>query len=197
MREDMLSTNRDLLNRFRRGEKDALVAVWRAYLPLIHSMARRGFGPYPGWRDIADIEDTVAATFVVAFEEACRLRYDGVTPFGSFLLGIGRNVMRRQMKKRGREPIVSPDSTTLATEPEESPENLLINAEQKALLARFPETLSDQERAVFLAYHRMGLSEEDVARTLEITRYLTRKLLHRAQRCFKRYLSRHGLGGNK
>jgi len=80
MEADLLSTDRSLLERFRRGEKEALMLVWQSYYPMVEGMARRGFGPWRGFSCIADIEDAVSATFLAAFEEGCRLRYDGLTP---------------------------------------------------------------------------------------------------------------------
>jgi len=195
MDADLLSTDRALLARFRNGEREALVAVWQAYFPLVVSLARRGFGPYSGFRSPSDVDDAVAATFAAAFEEGSRLRYDGVTPFGSFLLGIGRNVMRRQMKKVAREPVYEGDLATRERSHVHTPEERLLRAEERELLSRFPETLSKPEQTIFHGYYRDGLSEERLAVVTGRTRYRVRKLLGRVQRAFLRYVREHGLEG--
>jgi RNA polymerase sigma factor (sigma-70 family) len=194
MVEDLLSNNRSLLARFRKGEEEAMVAVWNAYLPLVASLAHRGFGSYPGLRSPADVDDLIAATFLAAFETSCRERYDGLTPYGSFLLGIARNLLRRSLKLRAREPVVEPggefhDPGVLQCTPEES----LLREEEIAAMQRFPATLDSAEREVWLGYHRDGLSEEALAVELKCTRHRVRKTLKRAERKFRRYVRELGM----
>jgi RNA polymerase sigma factor (sigma-70 family) len=193
MEADLLSNDKNLLARFRQGEREAMMLVWNHYFPLVHGLACRGFGPYRGFRSACDIEDAVSATFTAAFEEGCRLRYDGIIPYGSFLLGIGRNVMRRQMKKAAREPAIEPTPAQESSADDLTPEDLLLSAEEQALLSRFPGTLSEQEREVFLGHYRDGLSEERLAVHLGRTRHSVRKGLHRVSRAFRRFLRDSGL----
>jgi len=193
METDLLSSNEALLKRFRKGDKETLVLVWQAYYPLVLSVARKGFGPYRGFTSSSDIEDAISATFLAAFEERARLRYDGMTPYGSYLIGIGRNVMRRQMKKAAREPVLRPDAYRDEQTGELGPEEQILSREQNELLARFPSTLSDIEREVLQGYFRDGLSEERLAAATGRTRYRVRKTLHRVERKLKKYLRHYGL----
>lgn len=193
MDADLLTSNRALLDRFRRGDKEALVLVWQHYYPLVHSMARRGFGPYRGFQSHADIEDAISATFLAAFEENCRVRYDGVTPFGSFLLGIGRNTMRRQMLKAAREPVHDPHTRKEEQTSDPDPEAQFLSMEQSRVLAAFLATLTEDERAAFGGYYKDGFSEEKLAVVMGRTRYRVRKTLHKVERKLKKYLKHHGL----
>jgi RNA polymerase sigma factor (sigma-70 family) len=194
MVEDLLSNNRSLLARFRKGEEEAMVAVWNAYCPLIASLAHRGFGSYPGLRSPADVDDLIAATFLAAFETSCRERYDGLTPYGSFVLGIARNLLRRSLKRRVREPVVEPGEDYLQLGPPQStPEESLLREEEIAAMQRFPATLDSAEREVWLGYHRDGLSEEALAAELKCTRHRARKTLKRAERKFRRYVRDLGM----
>ncbi len=194
MVEDLLSNNRSLLARFRKGDEEAMVAVWNAYCPLVASLAHRGFGSYPGLRSPADVDDLIAATFVAAFETSCRERYDGLTPYGSFLLGIARNLLRRTLKLRAREPVVEPshDYHDLGL-PQATPEESLLRQEEIEAMQRFPATLDTDERKVWLGYHRDGLSEEALALKLGCTRHRARKRLKRAERRFRRYVRDLGI----
>ncbi|MBM4372453.1 MAG: sigma-70 family RNA polymerase sigma factor [Deltaproteobacteria bacterium] len=169
------------------------MAVWKHYFPLVRSLACRGFGPYRGFSSPSDVEDAVSATFAAAFEQGCRMRYDGVIPYGSFLLGIGRNVMRRQMKKAAREPVADLDCRTEADEGAPSPEEQLLSLEEKEVLGRFRTTLEAHEREVYEGHFRDGLSEERLAHHLGRTRHTVRKTLHRVMRRFRRYLRENGL----
>lgn len=188
MEADLLSQDRALLERFRKGERTALMQVWQNYHPLIEGLARRGFGPWRGFTRAIDIEDAVSSTFAAAFEESCRLRYDGLTPYSAFLLGIARNVMRRQIKKETREESLDPLTSLELKEDAPTPEEQLLSREETEILARFCKTLDEDEAWVFHGYYRDGLSEERLASSSGRTRYRVRKLLHKVQRKLKRYL---------
>lgn len=194
MVEDLLSNDRRLLARFRDGEEEAMVVVWNAYCPLVASLAHRGFGSWPGLRSPADVDDLIASTFLAAFESSCRQRYDGLTPYGSFLLGIARNLLRRSLQRRSREPVVevATDYQGHGDSPA-TPEEDLLRREEVAVMRRFPATLEPDERAAWLGYHQEGLSEEALAVKLGCTRHRLRKRLKRAERAFRRYVRDHGL----
>lgn len=194
MVEDLLSNDRSLLVRFREGDEKAMVAVWNAYCPLVASLAHRGFGTYPGLRSPADVDDLIAATFLAAFESSCRQRYDGLTPYGAFLLGIARNLLRRSLKKRAREPVVEPGRVDLGQgQSPATPEENLLRREEVEVMRRFPATLDPDERAAWLGYHSEGLSEEALAGKLGCTRHRLRKWLKKAERHFRRYVRDHGI----
>ncbi len=194
MVEDLLSNDRRLLARFREGEEEAMVAVWNAYCPLVASLAHRGFGSWPGLRSPADVDDLIASTFLAAFESSCRQRYDGLTPYGSFLLGIARNLLRRSLRRRSREPVVELGGNYEGeAEGDGSPEESLLRQEEIEVMRRFPATLDVDQRAAWLGYHREGLSEEALAVKLGCTRHRLRKRLKRAEGLFRRYVRDHGL----
>lgn len=193
MKADLLSNDRQLLIAFRRGEQEALMRVWQEYFPHVEGLARRGFGPYRGFASITDIEDAVSASFAAAFEERCRMGYDGLTPYGSYLLGISRNVMRRLMKKVAREPVREPGAYESEVTGEPTPEEQVISAQERELLARFSQVLTADEVAVFRGYYADGLSEERLAAHLGRTRYRVRKLMGKVERKFRKYLRSHGL----
>lgn len=50
----------------------------------------------------ADIEELLQDTFVRAFSEAARSGYDGVRPFGAYLVGIAKNLAIDRARRRGR-----------------------------------------------------------------------------------------------
>ena len=193
MGTDLLSTDRSLLELFRQGDREAMMTVWNHYYPLIRSQACRGFSGMTGFTSAADVDDAVSATFLAAFQERARLSYDGVTPYGAFLLGVGRNVMRRLSRKVAREPVRDPLSYEMTAGGSASPEEQYLSAEQRDVLGRFPGTLSEGEQKVFFGYYRDGLSEEKLAVVVGRTRYRVRKELARVEKLMKRYLARHGL----
>ena len=76
-----------LLERFRRGSRDAMEAVYWAYAPRVELWVRRGFRikygvRVPGVRS-DDLEDLVQEIFAKAFSDKARLSFDGaVRGFG-------------------------------------------------------------------------------------------------------------------
>lgn len=194
MKDDLLSSNRDLLQRFRRGESAALAETWKWYRPMVRTLAVNGFGDFKGFKSTFDLDDAVAATFAAAFEERSRLAYDGITPFSKYLFGIGRNVMRRLWLAQVREPTFELDSAK-ATDGTSfhTPEEELITKQQQELLKNFSKTLDGLEIDVFQGYFGSGLSEEKLANRLGITRHAVRKQLVRLFKKMRRFVRDVGL----
>jgi RNA polymerase sigma factor (sigma-70 family) len=170
------------------------MAVWQHYYPMVRALAVRMRTGMTGQASPADVEDAVSSTFLSAFEQGSRLSYDGVTPYGAFLLGIGRNVMRRQVRKDCREPVFEPTVADLDPDPSSSPEETFLGREQTAVLARFADGLAPEERDVFFGYYRDGLSEETLSAALCRTRYRVRKTLARVEKRLRRFLAERGFG---
>src|SRR5690606_21160993 len=77
MSDDLLRDDAVCREAFRRGERWAMEAVYRRYLPLIHTVVSRGFSGFRGFFDPVQRDDAVQAIFAAAFEERARLAYDG------------------------------------------------------------------------------------------------------------------------
>jgi RNA polymerase sigma factor (sigma-70 family) len=193
MKPDLLTNDPDLLGRFREGERDAMVAVWNFYYPAVVSLARRGFEGTPGFRHQADVEDAVSATFLAALQERARLSYDGITPYGAYLLGVGKNVMRRLARKAYREPVWEIDDDSKLCASEATPEQHVLRREKREVLERFETCLEPPQLDVFSGYYKRGLSEEKLAAELGKTRHSVRKTLHKVQRMMRRYLAKNDI----
>lgn len=190
---DLLCNDRTLLQQFREGRREALMAVWQHYYPLVRSLAVRGSTGHRGFSSPADVDDAISATFLAAFQESARLSYDGITPYGAFLVGIGRNVMRRIAFKNAREPVLEPCVAEMDQTADPSPEQDFLSREESAVLARFQDGLTPEERDVLCGYYRDGLSEERLAEGLCRTRYQVRKTLARVEKRLRIFLRRHGM----
>lgn len=193
MKPDLLTNDPDLLRRFREGERDAMVAVWNFYYPIVVSLACRGFEGTPGFRHQADVEDAVSATFLAALQERARLSYDGITPYGAYLLGVGKNVMRRLARKAYREPVWEVDEERQGSGSDVTPEAHVLRREKREVLERFETCLDPQQLDVFSGYYKRGLSEEKLATELGKTRHKVRKTLHKVQRMMRRYLAENDI----
>jgi len=110
----LLIERRELLDRFKRGERRALEEVYRHYAPEVAAFLQRGFTFSSGGRALRfggyaqpfDLDNALQETFVRAFKESARVGYDGLHPFKSYLLAIARNLVLDEF--RNREVAMSP-----------------------------------------------------------------------------------------
>ncbi|MCA1664484.1 MAG: sigma-70 family RNA polymerase sigma factor [Myxococcales bacterium] len=110
----LLIERRELLDRFKRGERRALEEVYRHYAPEVAAFLQRGFTfssagrplHFRGYAQPFDLDNALQETFVRAFKESARLAYDGLHPYKSYLLAIARNLVLDEF--RNREVAMSP-----------------------------------------------------------------------------------------
>ncbi|MCY1073529.1 RNA polymerase sigma factor [Archangium lansingense] len=167
------------MQRFRDGEPETLGQVYRAHAEALARMLRamawrgRGFGQMRG---ALELENTVLETFARAFEPRTRAAYDGVRPYGHFLVGIARNVLLEQTRQRevavGLEPFEEsgelPEGDGLAQS--------LEDREVEGLLASFKQGLTAEERRLFeLRFGEDGMAQEGAAEQLGLTRIQVRR----------------------
>jgi RNA polymerase sigma factor (sigma-70 family) len=167
------------LQRFRDGEPQTLARVYQAHAEALARMLRgmawrRGFGQLKG---ALDLENTVLEAFARAFEPRARAAYDGVRPYGYFLLGIARNVLLEQSRERevavGLEPY---EEVGEVPEEGEGMARMLEDREVEGLLAGFKEGLTAEERRLFeLRFGEEGVAQEGVAEQLGLTRIQVRR----------------------
>ena len=168
------------LQRFRDGDPQTMSRVYQEHAEPLAKMLRamawrgRGFGQVRG---ALELENTVLETFARAFEPRTRAAYDGVRPYGSFLVGIARNVLLEQSRQRevavGLEPFeevgeVPEEGTGMA--------QVLEDREVEGLLEGFKGELSEEERRLFeLRFGEDGVAQEGAAEQLGLTRIQVRR----------------------
>lgn len=143
---------------------------------MLRAMAWRGRG-FGQVRGALELENTVLETFARAFEPRTRAAYDGVRPYGYFLVGIARNVLLEQSRQRevavGLEPFeevgeVPEEGTGMA--------QVLEDREVEGLLEGFKEALTEEERRLFeLRFGEDGVAQEGAAEQLGLTRIQVRR----------------------
>jgi RNA polymerase sigma factor (sigma-70 family) len=110
----LLVERRELLDRFRTGQRNALEEVYRHYAPEVANFLSRGFGfqsrgremRFTGYAQPCDLDNALQETFARAFRETARLGYDGLHSFKNYLLAIARNHVLDEL--RSREVAMSP-----------------------------------------------------------------------------------------
>ncbi|HEX8822714.1 MAG TPA: sigma-70 family RNA polymerase sigma factor, partial [Archangium sp.] len=163
------------MQRFRDGDPQTMARVYQAHAETLARMLRAM--AWRGMRGALDLENTVLETFARAFEPRTRAAYDGVRPYGHFLVGIARNVLLEQ--SREREVAVGLEPFEEAGQPPLEGEGLAQSMEDReveGLLASFKAGLTAEERQLFeLRFGDEELAQEGVAERLGMTRIQVRR----------------------
>lgn len=177
----VLHEDRALLEKFRRGDAEALTYVYRTHVQRLSDYLRAGFSTDTGGRvgglsRQSELEDAIQEIFIRAFRDAARASYDGLRPFEGWLVGIAHNYAVSELRRR-RLP-VEPLSHQLERKvADTSPtESIIEDRELEALLKAFVATLSEREQAVYHARFDRELSQEQAAKALNLTRIQVRRV---------------------
>jgi RNA polymerase sigma factor (sigma-70 family) len=83
------------------NDSAALETLYRKFLPPLYGMLRRNGGSFE------DAKDVFQEAIVVVFHHAARPDFQLTAPFQSYLMGIGRFIWLRQLKKNARIEVTS------------------------------------------------------------------------------------------
>lgn len=200
---------RDLLDRFRRGDRAALAEVYERYVDDVAMVVRRGFTMesqgmvVPGARDREVEREIVQDTFLRAFTEAARLAYDGLRPYRPYLLRITKNLMIDRLRARAREGAAVGDvgdidrlletNAPFDAEPERDAGEDLRWRLLSARTAEYVAGLDEESRTLVKLRFDEELSQDTVASRMRCTRRRVRTLEERVQDGLRRHLKKLGL----
>ena len=214
-----LVRNRELLERFRNGDRTAMAEVYKHYEPGVTAFLRKGFSFrsgqsfyfFKGSKEHSELEGFVQEVFRRAFEEKARTSYNGVTSFSNWILAIARNMVINQF--RNKEIAFSqfvqqeePDSqyTPLDQElPEEysgvlyatpvsKQDEVVERQELRGLLDNFLSDLSEHDRSLMLMRFSEGKGQEETAALLGSTRMKVRTAESKLKNRLRAYLRHTG-----
>jgi RNA polymerase sigma factor (sigma-70 family) len=206
----IFEANRALLDRFRRGDREALATVYHRYVDEVATLARRGFTiessghAYVRGADRDGERELVQETFAKAFSEKARTAYDGVSPYRPYLLRITKNLMidrfradQRNVRSVELDTMGVGDIEAILTtnadfpQKEETPDlhwkTLLVAANE------YVTTLDAESRQLVTLRFEEELSQDDVASRLGCTRRRVRTVEERIQQGLRKWLQQRGL----
>jgi len=208
-RENVSSSERDLLNQASRGEKDALVELLRTHGPAVH---RRIAGRIPRrWRSLVSADDVMQQTYADAFLAMDRLPTDVVDSFVAWLTSLADyNLIdalrmleadkrgkgcRRIENDSGRESFV--ELYELLDSGRTTPSRHVARDEACAALERAIQQLPETYRRVVRMYDIECTSVEDVALAMQrspgavyMIRTRAHRLLHEMMGSVSKYFSK-------
>jgi RNA polymerase sigma factor (sigma-70 family) len=191
----IFANDRALLDRFRRGDRAALAAVYEHYVDDVATLARRGFTIESSGHVVVrgagrDGEyEITQETFARAFAEKARLAYDGLQPYRPYLLRITKNLMIDRFRTAQKDARIDPDAEiTLGEEPVDLHWKQLFEA-----ATEYVATLdADHRRLVTLRFEE-ECSQDETAAQMKCTRRRVRTLEGSVQDGLRRWLKTRGL----
>ena len=201
----LLVNDRSLLDGFRAGTRQALMIVYRHYQPRVAGYLRSGFSFHSGERVLRfrgysqpwELETATHETLARAFVPAARMGYDGLRPFGDYVLAIARNYVLNELRKNdalisagsaeeaeaeGAPPVDAPGATAPTIE----------EREVERLLTAFLADASPVELELFRRRFRDEQPQEEASAAMGMTRIVLRRVEHKLKRRLLDYLKRNG-----
>jgi RNA polymerase sigma factor (sigma-70 family) len=218
----LLIERRELLDRFKKGERRALEEVYRHYVPELAAFLQRGFTFQSGGRALRfsgyaqpfNLDNALQETFARAFKESARLGYDGLHPYKSYLYAIARNLVLDEF--RNREVAMSPfidqleaggSAESIAGDGEEAaPASSLsltpsagVSAEQEflrnelgRLYAAFVARLDERDRTFFRFRFEEQRTQVDAGGRSGLSHMQARTLEKKLRRAFLDFMQTNG-----
>jgi RNA polymerase sigma-70 factor (ECF subfamily) len=157
------------------GDEHAFRALYRRHTPQLFPFVRRLLAGGPG-----DAEDVVQETWLRAVQSLDRFRWESA--FATWLAGIGLNVSRDWMRRRGRSLEDAWSDDFDAPGPD-------VPHGERIDLERAIATLPDGARAVLLLHDVEGWPHDMIAAQLGIATGTSKSQLHRARRALRVWLT--------
>lgn len=165
-----------LVERCRRGEREALADFYRAYRSDVARNLYRVLGPH---RD--DVEDVVQEVFIEVFRSIARFR--GEAKVSTWLYRVCVNVALQRLRKRRRLAEV-PSSEGPETRDEQTPHRTIETAERMRAVYRILDELSPKKRVVFVLHEIEGREPREIAGIVGAPVLTVRTRLHYARKEF-------------
>ena len=152
-----MANDNTLIHRAQSGDEGAFVDLIRVYYPFVYAIVI-GIVNNPH-----DAEEVVQDTFLNAYRGLAQ--YQEMEKFKNWLGEIARNRARSWLRKQRIDtvPIDEVNEHTLGTQ--DLPDEQLIRREQRELIRRAMETLSEKDREIAHAYYLEGASYDELIST--------------------------------
>jgi len=198
----LLVEDRALLDSFRRGEDRAIERVYGEYVGQVTALLRNGFSfmsgghstYFKGYKDAWELECAVQDVFIQAFSPRARESYDGIKPFGPYLMTIARNrvisLLRSETRELRRRSMLAAEGPPPGPE---SPEKQAIEQQLTETVQQFRDTLDAELSEFFTRRYGEDRNLMETARMLGLTRMKARIRDRKLRKAFVDFLRRKGM----
>jgi RNA polymerase sigma-70 factor (ECF subfamily) len=204
----ILDGDRELLDAFRRGDRDALARIYHHHVDEVGLVIRRGFTieahghvHVPGAGDVDAEHELIQEVFVRAFSPSARAAFDGLRPYRPYLLRIAKNLLidRARAQRRREVPLDDIDLSEEAAAAElpandgAAPEDDLDWKRLLAVAETYVAGLDRESQEFIRLRFEEELSQDETATRLGVSRRRVRTLETRTQSGLRKQLARNGL----
>ena len=149
-----MADDNTLINRAQSGDEGAFVELIQVYYPFVYAIVI-GIVNNPH-----DAEEIVQDTFLNAHRGLAE--YQEMAKFKNWLGEIARNRARSWLRKQRIDTVPMDEVNEHLLEQQDLPDEQLIRREQRELIRRAMETLSEKDRKIAHAYYLEGASYDEL-----------------------------------
>lgn len=173
----MEPSDRELMGRLARGDRDALAPLMERHSQRIYRIALAYL------RNADDALDCVQETFVKAYQNAGR--WNPESDVAPWLTRIAVNhaidrYRRERRRVKTEEPLGEGDHDERMTSEDPSPERRVLGRELAERIDGALRALPARQRAIFALRHYQEMSLPEIARALDVSLGTVKSSLHRA-----------------
>ncbi len=152
-----MANDNTLICRAQSGDEGAFVDLVRVYYPFVYAIVIKIVNnPH-------DAEEVVQDTFLNAYRGL--EQYQEMTKFKNWLGEIARNRARSWLRKQRVDTVPIDEVSEHSLGTQDLPDEQLIRREQRELIRRAMETLSEKDREIAQAYYLDGASYDELTET--------------------------------
>lgn len=157
------------------GDRAALGALFDRHYERV-----RRFLFHYGVTDEAEVDDLIQSTFEILQRSAHR--FQGRSEVATWMLGIARNVARRELRSRARRSKLAVALVAEPDPPDRALDDALLEKQRAERLRAAVWSLSDKLREVFVLVYMEGVPGTEAAKVLGVREGTLYKRLHVARK---------------
>ena len=152
-----MANDNTIIRRVQSGDEDAFADLVRVYYPFVYAIVIKIVNnPH-------DAEEVVQDTFLNVYRGLGQ--YREMTKFKNWLGEIARNRARSWLRKQRVDTVPIDEVSEHSLGTQDLPDEQLIRREQRELIRRAMETLSEKDREIAQAYYLDGASYDELTET--------------------------------
>jgi RNA polymerase sigma-70 factor (ECF subfamily) len=142
--------------------------------------------------NVYDAEDLTSRVFFRAMSHVDTYVDKGY-PFSAWLYRIAHNLIANWHRDRGRRPTVSLEDMVISSRPDEHPESMAEDEDDRQLLTGAVAQLEPARRELLVLKFNEGLSNAEIGQVLGKSEGAVKSLYHRTLLQLRRELSKKGI----
>ena len=164
----------------------AFGALYEHYVDRIYSYIYHRVG------NVHDAEDLTSRVFYRAMSHIGTYVDKGY-PFSAWLYRIAHNLIANWHRDRGRRPVISLEDMVISSRPDEHPESMAQDEDEKRFLGEAVLELEPLRRELLVLKFSEGLSNAEIGQVLGRSEGAVKSLYHRTLLQLRRELSKKGI----